>query len=75
MLFGRCVKCTGPGPTQSAEQVIDECLRHAGRPAAAGAAFGHIPAQWVLPIGVEAELDASGGTLTLLEAACSRTPR
>jgi muramoyltetrapeptide carboxypeptidase len=75
VLFGRCVKCTGPGPTQPAEQVVEERLKDAGRPAAAGAAFGHIPSQLVLPIGVEAELDAAGGTLTLLEAPCSRPRR
>jgi muramoyltetrapeptide carboxypeptidase len=70
ILFGRCTKCAGPGPTQPAQQVIDDRLKSAGRPAAAGAPVGHIAAQWVVPIGVEAELDAASGTLVLLEAPC-----
>lgn len=75
ILFGRCTKCTDTGPTASAASVIDERLRAAGRPAATGAPVGHIPAQWVLPIGVRAELDATNGTLAMLEAACSRPRR
>jgi muramoyltetrapeptide carboxypeptidase len=53
--------------------VIAERLLAASRPAVAGAPIGHIPAQWVVPIGVLAELDAEAGTLTLLEPAL--TPR
>ncbi len=72
ILVGRCVKCLADGPSLTAEQVIGERLRAAGRPAAAGAPVGHIPTQWVLPIGARAELDATSGTLTLLEPAVSR---
>ncbi|MBV8530167.1 MAG: LD-carboxypeptidase [Candidatus Eremiobacteraeota bacterium] len=71
-LIGRCTKCVGPAPTQSAEQVIDERLRGLGLPAVAGAPIGHIGTQWVLPIGARAELDADAGILSTLEAACSR---
>jgi muramoyltetrapeptide carboxypeptidase LdcA involved in peptidoglycan recycling len=39
-----------------------------------GAPVGDIPAQWVLPIGVYAELDATAGTLTLLETAVASRP-
>jgi muramoyltetrapeptide carboxypeptidase len=38
-------------------------------PVAAGFPFGHIDSQWTLPVGVMAELDATNGRLTLLEAA------
>lgn len=38
-------------------------------PVAAGFPFGHIDDQWTLPIGVMAELDATGGELALLEGA------
>jgi muramoyltetrapeptide carboxypeptidase len=70
ILIGQCTKCTAPFPTHSAAEVIEERLKALGRPAATGAPIGHIQAQWVLPIGVEAELDATNGTLTFLEAAC-----
>ena len=36
-----------------------------------GAAFGHIPANSPLPVGVRAEMDAGSGRLALLEAAVS----
>jgi len=75
ILFGECTKCVGPGPTQAAPQVVAERLQQSGRPAVAGAAVGHIPQQWVLPIGVRAELDAGAGTLAMLESACTRPRR
>jgi muramoyltetrapeptide carboxypeptidase len=70
ILVGQCTKCTAPPPTLSAAQVIEERLKALGRPAATGAPIGHIETQWVLPIGVEAEFDATNLTLTFLEAAC-----
>ena len=75
ILFGECTKCVGPGPTQPAQQVVADRLQRGGRPAVAGAPVGHIPQQWVLPIGVRAELDTGAGTLTMLEAACTRPRR
>lgn len=38
-------------------------------PVVMGLPIGHIPAQWTVPIGVRAALDADAGTLTLLEPA------
>lgn len=70
-LVGQCTKCTGDEPTPPAFTVIDERLRGAGHPALSGAPVGHIPAQWVLPIGVRAALDADARTLTFLEPAVS----
>jgi muramoyltetrapeptide carboxypeptidase len=40
-----------------------------GIPVAAGFPIGHITSQWTVPVGVMAELDATNGRLTLLEAA------
>lgn len=74
ILVGRCTKCAGEGPSQSAQEVIAGRLRSVDRPAVGGAPVGHIPAQWVLPIGVYAELDATAGTLTLLETAVASRP-
>lgn len=72
ILVGQCTQCTGDAPTPPASAVIAERLRAVGRPAVAGAPVGHIPTQWVLPIGVQAELDADAATLTLAEPAVSR---
>jgi muramoyltetrapeptide carboxypeptidase len=51
--------------------VLDHYFGHMGIPVAVGFPFGHIEDQWTLPIGVEAELDADAGELTLLGPAVS----
>jgi muramoyltetrapeptide carboxypeptidase len=49
--------------------VIAERLRSLGVPALGGAPIGHIATQWILPVGLPAELDADAATLTLFESA------
>jgi muramoyltetrapeptide carboxypeptidase len=68
-LVGQCTKCVDEEPEPTASSVIAQQLRETGRPALAGAAIGHIPTQWVLPIGVRAELDADAKRLIFLEPA------
>lgn len=51
---------------EPAEIVLDR-LRPLGVPLAYGFPFGHIAESWTLPLGVRARLDASAGTLALLE--------
>lgn len=72
VLVGQCTYCTGDEPTRPAEDVIDERLRALGCPAVSGAPIGHIPTQWIIPIGARAELDATDGTLTIPEAVTTR---
>ena len=52
---------------------FDEVLEHyfggLGVPVLIGAPIGHIDAQWTVPIGVRARLDADAGDVELLEAA------
>ena len=54
---------------------LDEVLRtyFAARhiPVACGFPIGHVQEQWTLPIGAMAELNATRGELTLLEASVS----
>lgn len=52
-------------------EVLEQHSRAAGKPAFLGAAFGHIPANSPLPVGVRAEMDADTGRLSLLEPAVS----
>jgi muramoyltetrapeptide carboxypeptidase len=40
-----------------------------GIPVAYGFPFGHIDAQWTVPLGIRARLDADAGEIDLLEAA------
>lgn len=40
-----------------------------GIPAFSGAMIGHVNRQFTLPLGVQVELDADAGTITMLESA------
>ena len=51
------------------EEVLGEWTARLGVPAAVGFPFGHGAQNWTLPLGVRARLDASAGTLELLEPA------
>lgn len=71
VVWGRCTKCM-PGEgygSLTLTDILDHYLKPLGVPAYEGAQFGHIDRQFVLPIGVEAELDASKGSIRLLEPA------
>lgn len=68
-VFGRCTDCdsgTSYG-SLTLEQVLRDHIEPLGVPAFSGALIGHIPKQWTVPLGVEAELDADRGTIQLLE--------
>ena len=49
-------------------EVLLDRLGELGVPVAFGFPFGHVPDNWTLPCGVRARLDASAGTLEILEA-------
>lgn len=53
------------------DEVMAHYLLPLGIPVALGLPFGHIDAQWTLPLGVRARLDAGAGTLEVLEPAVS----
>jgi len=54
------------GGARSIDAVLAEAARWAGVPAIAGIPLGHVPDQWSLPLGAEAELDADAMRLTVL---------
>jgi len=66
--FSDMKKDTGSG-ARSLHEVLLDYLEPLGIPAAYGFPIGHVDDQWTVPIGVRARLDASAGTLTLLEGA------
>jgi muramoyltetrapeptide carboxypeptidase len=69
--FGTCDQC-GPGEgygSLTLEEVLDEHVRPLGVPAYEGAMIGHQERQFTVPVGVEAEIDAAAGTITMLEPA------
>ncbi|MCO6479807.1 MAG: LD-carboxypeptidase [Phaeodactylibacter sp.] len=53
----------------SLEETVRDRTERLGVPAIYGLSFGHIDDQCTLPVGIEAELDVAGRSLTLLEAA------
>lgn len=54
--------------TQTLSDVLKDRLGDLSIPVVYGLSFGHIRDQFTIPVGVEAELDATNATLTLLEA-------
>ncbi|WP_088184502.1 S66 peptidase family protein [Sphingobium sp. Z007] len=70
--FGQCTDCGPAGASYGGftlSEVLQQHLEPLGIPAFQGGQFGHIANQYSLPLGVAAEMDASAGTIRLLEAA------
>ncbi|GAB4247169.1 MAG: LD-carboxypeptidase [Acidobacteriota bacterium] len=70
-VFGKCTEC-GPGEgygSLTLEQVFDDHILPLGIPAWHGAMIGHIANKFTLPEGIPAEIDATEGTIRLLEPA------
>lgn len=64
--FGRFTDC---GAADELRALLQEFADAAGVPAVTNFPIGHEPDNWTLPLGVRARLDATHGTLTLLEPA------
>lgn len=72
VVFGQCTDCRGTGPSYggfTVSQVLRQHLQPLGVPAYQGALFGHIDDQFSLPVGARAEIDATAGSIRLLEPA------
>jgi muramoyltetrapeptide carboxypeptidase len=70
-VFGKCTKCASSESYGSLtlEDVFDDHIKPLNKPAFSGAMIGHISHKFTIPVGVEAEMDASTGTIRLLESA------
>ncbi|HSJ31584.1 MAG TPA: LD-carboxypeptidase [Longimicrobiales bacterium] len=66
LAFGRFTDCGGEKDVQA---LLREFSDDAGVPAVMQLPIGHEPDNWTLPLGVRARLDATRGTLELLEPA------
>lgn len=68
-IFGACTDCNPDSDYGSftLSEVIDGHIRPLGIPAWQGAMIGHIRDKHTVPLGVEANIDAAEGTITLLE--------
>lgn len=74
-IFGQCTRCEPKNPEKSLTltQVIQDHIQPLKIPAWYGAAIGHIPNKFTLPIGIEVEIDANNGTIKMLESAIEST--
>jgi muramoyltetrapeptide carboxypeptidase len=70
-IFGQCTSCTAPEMDHrlTLDGVLDDHVRALGIPAWRGAPIGHVERQLTVPIGLPVEMDASRGTIRLLEPA------
>jgi muramoyltetrapeptide carboxypeptidase len=71
VIFGTCSQC-GPGEGYGAltlEEILDDHLKPLGVPAYSGAMIGHMDKQFTIGEGVEVEMDATAGTIKMLEPA------
>ena len=73
VVFGKCTKCepdSGGGyGSLTLEEVLDEYIKPLNVPAFSGAMIGHITDKFTVPVGLPAEIDATKGTIQLLESA------
>ena len=72
VVFGQCTNCRGTGPSIGGFTVSELLRQHLGPlgvPVYQGALFGHIDDQFTLPVGVRARIDATTGTLGILDPA------
>ncbi len=70
-IFGKCVKCEAEEPEKAftLQQVLEQHIKPLAIPAFYGAMIGHIANKYTVPIGINAEMDASEGIIKLLESA------
>ncbi|MDF2159346.1 LD-carboxypeptidase [Algoriphagus sp. CAU 1675] len=68
-IFGQCSDCEPGGGYGSltVDQVLDDYVLPLGIPAYSGAMIGHVPKQFIVPVGAKVRMDADAGTFDLLE--------
>ncbi len=71
IIWGRCSNCTTgrSGNSLTLDEVLQDHLSPLGKPVFYGSAIGHIRDKFTIPLGVLAEMDASLGTIRILEPA------
>lgn len=70
-VWGTCSRC-GPGEgfgSLTIPEILEDHLKPLGIPAYQGAMIGHLNRQFTLPVGIEVEIDATAGSIRMLEAA------
>ena len=71
-VFGKCTDCEPKGGSYGSLTLGDILTEHIiplNKPAFTGAMIGHIRDKFTVPLGIDAEIDATAGTIRLLEPA------
>ncbi|GBF81124.1 S66 peptidase family protein [Aphanothece sacrum] len=70
-IFGQCTNCLPDADYASLtlEEVLEDHIKPLGIPAWSGAQIGHLENIITFPIGINVEINANQGTITLLESA------
>ncbi|MDM1295141.1 LD-carboxypeptidase [Sphingobacterium sp. N143] len=70
-VFGKCTNCKPSGGygSMTLDQLFNDYIKPLEIPAYTGAIIGHIADQFILPVGVRVKMDATQGTISLLEDA------
>jgi muramoyltetrapeptide carboxypeptidase len=68
-IFGQCTDCnpTGGYGALTLDDIFDDYILPLNIPAYRGAMIGHVPKQFIVPIGARVSMDADEGTFTLQE--------
>ncbi|TDQ18856.1 muramoyltetrapeptide carboxypeptidase [Algoriphagus boseongensis] len=68
-VFGQCNDCKPGGGygAMTVDEIMDQYIKPLGIPAYIGAMIGHIPKQFIIPVGAQVRLNANEGTITLTE--------
>jgi muramoyltetrapeptide carboxypeptidase len=68
-IFGQCSDCNPGGGYGSLtlDDILDDYILPLRIPAYKGAMIGHVPKQFIVPVGAKVEMDASQGTFRMLE--------
>jgi muramoyltetrapeptide carboxypeptidase len=66
-VFGQCTDCNPGGGYGSLtlDDILDDYILPLKIPAFKGAMIGHVPKQFIIPIGATVEMDATAGTIAL----------
>lgn len=71
VVFGQCTDCVAKNSSSiggfTLSEVLQQHLAPLGVPAFQGAMFGHVSDQFSMPEGIRAEIDATEGTIRILE--------
>lgn len=69
-IFGQCSDCKPGGGYGSLtlDQILDQYVLPLNIPAYTGAMIGHIPRQFIVPVGASVKMDAGAGTFTLTQS-------